>query len=62
MSYVEVWAETYQRVNLDGLLHRAQTVNLQRLHVENIDTLQLSEQFESFQTGGLVLASGKGHH
>jgi len=44
-----------QAVNLNRLLDRAQPVNLQRLHVKDVDSLELAEEFETLETGGLVL-------
>jgi hypothetical protein len=38
----------------DGVLHCSQTAGVKRAHVEDIDALHLSEDFETLQTGGLL--------
>lgn len=47
---------THQTVHLDRRLDRAEPVDLERLHVEHVDALQLAEQLEALETGRLVLA------
>jgi hypothetical protein len=46
---------TYKRVDSDRVGHCAEAVNLERLHVENVDTLELTEKLETLKTGSLNL-------
>jgi hypothetical protein len=48
---------THKRVDRDGLLDGAETGHLDRVHVEYVDTLELSEQLESLQTGSLLFTA-----
>jgi hypothetical protein len=49
-----------ERANDDGFLHGAGSACVEGLHVENVDTLHLSEDFETLETGGLVDVGGDG--
>lgn len=40
----------------DGVLHGTEAVGLEGLEVEDVDTLGLTEELESLDTGGLLLA------
>lgn len=44
----------------NGLLERAEAVAGQRLHVEDVDTLHLSQDLETLKTGGLLEVGGDG--
>jgi hypothetical protein len=48
------------RVDDDGVLHGTDAAGIQRLHVEDIDTLHLSENFEALETGRLLGIGGNG--
>ena len=48
---------TYEALDLNGVLGGTEVGHLERLHVEDIDTLELSEQLETLETGGLLLIS-----
>lgn len=49
---------TYEALNLDRLFGSTKVGHLKRLHVENINTLELSEQLEALKTGSLLLVGG----
>jgi hypothetical protein len=48
------------RADEDGVLHGSKTVRGERPHVEDIDALHLSENFETLHTGGLLEIRGDG--
>lgn len=50
--------DTYEALDLDRVLSGTEVGHLQRLHVENVDTLELSEKLESLKTGSLLLVGG----
>lgn len=43
-----------ETLHMDRVVQCAQTVRWERLHVENVDALHLSEDFETLQTSGLL--------
>lgn len=47
---------THVGEDLDGVLNGAETVSLEGVHVEDIDALDLAEELEALDTGGLLLA------
>jgi len=47
---------THVGEDLDGVLKSAEAVGLEGLHVEDVDTLDLTEELEALDTGGLLLA------
>jgi hypothetical protein len=47
---------TDERVHGDRVVDRTEAVDLERLHVENVDTLELTEELEALETGSLDLA------
>lgn len=49
---------THQALDDDGILLRAQSITLERLHVEHIHTLELSQQLEALETRRLRLVRG----
>jgi hypothetical protein len=49
-----------ERANDDGFLHGAGSACVEGLHVEDVDALHLSEDFETLETGGLVDVGGDG--
>lgn len=51
-------SNTYEALDLDRVLGSTEVGHLKRLHVENIDALELSEQLETLETGGLLLVGG----
>lgn len=55
---MEPCQDTYEALDLDGVLGGTEVGHLERLHVEDIDTLELSEQLETLKTGGLLLVGG----
>lgn len=46
---------TYEALDLDRVLGGTEVGHLERLHVENVDTLELSEELETLKTGSLLL-------
>jgi hypothetical protein len=46
--------------DLDGVLHRAESAGVEGPHVEDVDALHLSEDFETLETGGLLEIGGDG--
>lgn len=46
-----------ERVDGNRVLNSTKSGNLKRLHVENVDTLKVTEEFESLETSRLVLAA-----
>lgn len=50
--------DTYEALDLDGVVGGAEVGHLERLHVEDIDTLELAEQLETLETGSLLLVGG----
>jgi hypothetical protein len=42
------------------VLQRTETAGVERPHVEDVDALHLSEDFETLQTGGLLGIGGDG--
>jgi len=42
------------RLNDNWVLHGSETGSIQWLHVENVDSLHLTQDFETLQTGGLL--------
>ena len=48
------------RSDEDGFLHGAQSAGVEGSHVENVNTLHLSEDFETLETGGLLEIGGNG--
>lgn len=48
---------THKRVDGNRVLNGTKSGNLERLHVENIDTLEITEEFESLETSRLVLTA-----
>lgn len=42
------------RADTDGILHRALTAGIKWSHVEDVDTLHLSEDFETLETSRLL--------
>ena len=51
---------TYHALNLDGVLHGARTRGIQWRHVEHINTLETTHQFETLQTSALALVGTHG--
>lgn len=47
-----------KRVDGNRVLNGTKSSNLERLHVEDIDTLEVTEEFESLETSRLVLIVG----
>lgn len=48
---------THKRVDGNRVFNGTKSSNLERLHVENIDTLEVTEEFESLETSGLALTA-----
>lgn len=48
------------RSDQNGVLHSSLTAGIERAHIEDIDTLHLSQDFQSLQTGGLFKIGGNG--
>jgi hypothetical protein len=48
------------RSNHDGVLHRSEAGGIERAHVENVNTLHLTENLQTFETGGLLEIGGDG--
>lgn len=44
----------------DGVLHGSLAAGVEGAHVENVDALHLSEDFETLETGGLLEVGGHG--
>ena len=42
------------RADHDGLVHRSKAAGIEGVHVENVDALHLSENFETLETSGLL--------
>lgn len=42
------------RADEDGVLHCSLAAGIERAHVEDVNTLHLAEDFETFETGGLL--------
>ena len=52
--------KTHKSEDLDRVVQCAETGDLERLHVENIDTVNVTEQLETLETGSLLLADVSG--
>ena len=46
------------RFDGDGVLHRAEAAGVERAHVENVNTIHLSENLETLETGSLLQIGG----
>lgn len=46
---------THDRVDLDRVLHRAHATDLDRRHVEDVNTSHVAEQLVTLDTGGLLV-------
>lgn len=48
---------THKRVDGNRVLNGTKSGDLERLHVENIDTLEITEEFESLKASRLILTA-----
>lgn len=48
------------RSNHDGVLHRSEAGSVKRAHVEDVDSLHLTENLQTLETGGLLKIGGDG--
>jgi hypothetical protein len=48
------------RSDHDGILHRSKAGGIKRAHVEDVDTLHLTENLQTLETGGLLEIGGDG--
>lgn len=58
-----VFANQWPGLGIGGVISGVQhtlPAGVKRLHVEDVNTLHLSEDFETFKTGGLVEVGGDG--
>lgn len=59
MVFADLWTGLGVGGVISGVQHTL-PAGIKRLHVEDVNTLHLSEDFETFKTGGLVEICGDG--